>query len=96
MQDRVPHHFYKLIMFYVYILKSSLDDKLYIGYTNDLKRRFSEHNSGLNTSTKHRRPFELVYYEAYKSKIDAMERERKLKQFKNSYTELCKRMKNSL
>jgi len=35
-------------MFYVYILKSEKDGKLYIGYTNDLKRRLEEHNSGKN------------------------------------------------
>ena len=57
---------------------------------------FSEHNSGQNLSTKPRTPFELIYYEAYKSKKDAMTRERKLKQFKNSYSELKKRIENSL
>src|SRR3989338_5623196 len=56
-----------MIMFYVYILKSLKDDKLYIGSTNDLKRRLSEHNKGLNRSTKARRPFEIRYYEACKS-----------------------------
>ncbi|MFH0852223.1 MAG: GIY-YIG nuclease family protein, partial [bacterium] len=39
-------------MFYVYILKSSKDKKLYIGSTNDLKRRFSQHNNGDEQSTK--------------------------------------------
>ena len=95
MQDRAPHHFYKK-MFYIYVLKSFVDKKLYIGYTNDLKRRFNEHNEGQNKSTKLRAPFELVYYEAYKSKKDAAVRERKLKQFKNSYSELRKRIENSL
>jgi len=83
-------------MFYLYVLKSFVDNKLYIGYTNDLNRRFSEHNSGQNLSTKPRAPFELIYYEAYKSKKDAVIRERKLKQFKNSYSELKKRIENSL
>lgn len=83
-------------MFYLYVLKSFVDNKLYIGSTNDLKRRFKEHNTGQNKSTKPRAPFELVYYEAYKSKKDATTRERKLKQFKNSYSELKKRIENSL
>ena len=83
-------------MHYVYVLKSKVDGKLYIGSTNDLKRRFKEHNDGLNESTKHRCPFALIYYESYLSKKDALIRERKLKQFKNSYTELKKRMNNSL
>ena len=66
-------------MFYVYILKSKKDDKLYIGYTNDLKRMLQEHNSGENKSTKYRLPLELIYYEAYKSKADAEKREDMLK-----------------
>lgn len=83
-------------MFYVYVLKSMKDQKLYIGQTNDLKRRFEEHNNGLSTSTKHRRPFKLVYYEAYLARKDAVIREMKLKKFKNSYTELKKRLEHSL
>jgi len=69
---------------------------LYIGQTNDLKRRLIEHNSGSNFSTKNRRPFELIYYEAYLSRQDTVIREKKLKKFKNSYKELKKRISNSL
>lgn len=83
-------------MFYVYVLKSQTDNKLYIGRSKDLKRRLSEHNAGLSTATKNRRPFDLVYYEAYKSQKDAIIRENRLKQFKNGYTELKKRIENSL
>ncbi|MFA5021739.1 MAG: GIY-YIG nuclease family protein [Patescibacteria group bacterium] len=43
-------------MFYVYILKSLTDNKLYIGYSNNLQRRLKEHNSGKNLSTEYRRP----------------------------------------
>jgi len=83
-------------MYYVYLIKSKKDNKLYIGLTNDLRKRFSEHNQGLNQSTKYRRPFELIYYEAYKSSKDARIREIRLKKFKNSYAELKKRIINSL
>lgn len=62
-------------MYYVYILKSEKDNKLYIGYSTDLKKRFSEHQSGNVSSTRPRRPFELVFYEAYKSMKDAKRRE---------------------
>jgi putative endonuclease len=55
----------------MYILKSLKDNKLYIGSTSDLRKRFKEHNLGLAISTKFRRPFKLVYYEAYLSEQDA-------------------------
>ncbi|NCO44877.1 GIY-YIG nuclease family protein, partial [Candidatus Wolfebacteria bacterium] len=63
----------------MYIIKSLKDGKLYFGSTSDLKKRLKEHNSGLNQSTKSRRPFKLVYYEAYVSKEDAKQREQNLK-----------------
>jgi putative endonuclease len=49
-------------MFFVYIIQSKKDKELYIGYTNDLRKRFKEHNLGLSRSTKLRLPFKLVYY----------------------------------
>jgi len=66
-------------MFYVYILKSKFDNKLYIGFTSNLEKRLSEHNSGGVESTRNRRPLELIYYEAYKNKTDALKREKFLK-----------------
>jgi putative endonuclease len=66
-------------MFYVYVLKSLRDNLLYTGSTNDLQRRFKEHNSGLIESTKHRRPFNLIYYEACIDEKDARIREKYLK-----------------
>lgn len=66
-------------MFYVYILRSRKDKKLYTGFTNDLKKRFSEHNSGKSLSTKNRIPFELIYYEACMDEFDAKAREKYLK-----------------
>jgi len=83
-------------MYYVYVLRSEKDKGLYIGYTKDLKARLTEHNAGLCVSTRGRRPFHLVYYEAYSSESDARVRERRLKKFKNSYKELIKRIGNSL
>lgn len=66
-------------MFYLYILKSKKDDDLYIGSTNDLRRRLLEHNTGKSLSTKNRRPFELRYYESYYDESDARKRESSLK-----------------
>ncbi len=56
------------IMYYVYILKSLSSKKLYIGSTEDLKKRLIDHNRGKTTSTKPHRPWELVYYEAHQTK----------------------------
>lgn len=61
-----------------------------------MSRRVTEHNNGKSYWTKSRGPFELIYYEAYRSLEDAKMREKKLKQFKNSYTELKKRLSNSI
>lgn len=66
-------------MFYVYILLSLKDKNWYTGYSNDLKRRFTDHNKGLVYATRKRRPFQLIYYEASMNGHDAMMRERYLK-----------------
>lgn len=86
-----PHHF-----FYVYVLKSNKDGKLYIGRTSNLIKRLEQHNKGEVSSTKYRKPLFLVYYESYRALEDAKEREKKLKQFKNSYKELKLRISHSI
>jgi len=82
-------------MFYVYLLKSKVDHKNYIGSTNDLRKRFEEHNLGKVYSTRGRGPFELIYYEAYKSEKDARMREHNLKLRSREYTQLKQRIKIS-
>ncbi len=66
-------------MQYVYILKSTTDGELYVGCTNNLKKRFSLHNSKKIHSTRKRTPFSLIYYEAYLDQKDAFQREQFLK-----------------
>lgn len=83
-------------MFYVYVLRSKKDGKIYIGVTSNLRQRFREHNTGKVGSTQYRTPLILVYYEAYRSSKDAINREKKLKHFKNTYKELKKRIFHSL
>ena len=83
-------------MFYIYIIKSKKDNSIYIGYTGNLIKRIKEHNNGKNTSTCHKTPFELIYYEAYKSKSDAKFRENNLKRFAQAYTQLKRRIRNGL
>lgn len=66
-------------MFYVYVLQSEKDQNFYVGYTSDLRKRFSEHQLGQVRSTCHRLPIKLVYYEACINQKDAMKREVYLK-----------------
>lgn len=66
-------------MHYVYVLCSSKDANLYIGRTNNLRRRLAEHNDGVSFATAPRRPFVLIYYEAYAAEPDAVQREKGLK-----------------
>jgi putative endonuclease len=66
-------------MYYVYILKSKKNGKLYKGFSNDLKRRIKEHNCGKSVFTKNNGPWDLIYYEAFKSEKDARIEEKFLK-----------------
>ena len=66
-------------MFYIYMLRSKKDNKLYTGYTDDLRKRFNRHNKGDIVSTSFRKPFELIYYEACINQQDATAREKYLK-----------------
>jgi len=66
-------------MYYVYVIKSLKDKKLYVGHTNDLVRRINEHNKGFVNVTKNRKPFSLIYYEASDVLQDAVNREKSLK-----------------
>jgi putative endonuclease len=66
-------------MWFVYILKSLKDDDFYIGSTNNVHRRLTEHNLGNVDSTKCRIPFTLEAYVAVKDKSKAIELEQYLK-----------------
>ncbi len=83
-------------MYYVYVLKSKKDNELYIGSTNNLKNRFSEHNTKKVISTSKRAPLELIYYEAYKAEHDARIREKRLKQRGQAKVHLINRLTESL
>jgi len=65
--------------YYVYVLYSARDGRLYIGQTKDLSNRLEVHNSGKVKSTRRRRPLRLVHYEEYTSRDKAIARERELK-----------------
>ena len=66
-------------MYYVYVLQSQVDRRLYVGYSADLKNRLARHNLNKVKSTKAYTPWTLIYYEAYKGHLDATKREKHLK-----------------
>jgi len=66
-------------MWFVYILRSVKDKKLYIGSTNDVQRRLTEHNSGKVDSTKNRIPFTIEAYIAVRDKEKVIELEQYFK-----------------
>ncbi len=82
-------------MYFVYVLQSLKDNEFYIDFSEDVLQRVEEHNSGKNISTKNRRPFKLLYYEAHLSKLGALKRERYFKTAKGK-TMLKKILENSL
>ncbi|OGF75534.1 hypothetical protein A3C77_00745 [Candidatus Giovannonibacteria bacterium RIFCSPHIGHO2_02_FULL_45_13] len=83
-------------MFYVYVLRSKIDREHYIGSTNDLRKRLAEHNHGKVFSTKLSKPFELIYYEAYRVEKDARSREHNLKLRSRAFAQLRARLRASL
>ena len=72
-------------MYYIYLIKLR-NGNLYVGFSRDLKRRSKEHRAKLK---------DLVYYESYKSKEDAILREKQLKKYKSAWGQLKKRIKKS-
>ena len=75
-------------MYYVYALRNKINNELYYGYTNNLERRFKEHNKNQQQ--------QLIYYEAYLAESDARTRELKLKHYGQSRTRLKQRIKDSI
>ena len=65
--------------YFVYILLSIKDNKLYVGCTDNPARRIKDHNYGKVSATKKRRPLIMIHTEEFKDKADAFNRERFLK-----------------
>ncbi len=70
-------------MFSVYKLKSSVNNKYYVGQTTDIEKRLLYHNSGYSKSTKAGIPWKLVYSENYDNMQQAIKRESELKKYKS-------------
>ncbi|OGK63127.1 hypothetical protein A2334_04700 [Candidatus Roizmanbacteria bacterium RIFOXYB2_FULL_38_10] len=66
-------------MYYVYILKSGVVNRFYIGVTSNLEKRIKDHNAGWTKSTKPFRPWKIIYKEKFEEKKKAYKREFYLK-----------------
>jgi len=69
-------------MLYIYVLKSAVDDTLYIGQTNNLEKRLKQHNAGQTASNRRKLPYRLVYFEKANNRLEARTIE---KRFKSGY-----------
>lgn len=79
-------------MQFVYLLQSQIDQTFYIGIAANIDNRLVEHNQGSVYYTSRKKPWNVVYFEAYVSRDLACERERQLKRFGSAYTALLKRL----
>ena len=71
-------------MAFAYILQSETTGRFYVGSTNDLDRRLSEHARNHTPSTRNRSPWKLVYQEAFPSLPEARRRESEIKRWKST------------
>lgn len=69
-------------MYFIYILKSKVDNTFYIGCTSNIDKRLKRHNLGLSRYTKSKKPWILVYSEKYDKLANARQREKKIKSWK--------------
>lgn len=65
--------------YFVYVLESYIDGRLYKGQTSDIEKRIIEHNSGKTKSTKGYKPWKLVYFETFETRDEAVIREKYFK-----------------
>jgi len=66
-------------MYFVYAIQSQIRNYIYVGISNNIKRRFHQHQDGLNNRTKAYRPFKLIHCEKFETRIQARQREKYLK-----------------
>jgi putative endonuclease len=65
--------------YYVYIIQSAKDGRYYVGSTQDIEARVARHNQGRSKYTRNRGPWEVVYFEEYSRRADAVKREKVIK-----------------
>ena len=66
-------------VFFVYAIKSLVANFIYVGLTDNIERRFKQHNEGRGRATKPYRPFKLIHLEEFSTRADARKREVYLK-----------------
>ena len=66
-------------MYFVYAIKSINRNYIYVGMTDKVGRRFDEHNTGKNKTTRPYKPFKLFYSEKFRTRVEARKREKYLK-----------------
>ena len=66
-------------MYYVYVLNSLIRKYIYVGLTNNVERRFGQHQKGREKTTAPYRPFEIILTEKYSTRPEARKREKYLK-----------------
>jgi putative endonuclease len=62
-------------MVFIYVIRSQIDGRFYVGMTTDVENRLREHNNGKTRSTKGFRPWSLVFVETFGSRKEARTRE---------------------
>ena len=87
MSPALPKNWY-----YVYLLVSNKTPWIYIGCSNNLEKRLKEHSEGKVYSTKKMLPVELIYYEGFRSKDCAYQREKSLKAYGSGLAKLKSRL----
>jgi len=66
-------------MYYACVIKSLKDGSLYKGHCGNIEERLKQHNKGLTVSIKNKIPFELIYFEKFDARIEAIKREKYFK-----------------
>lgn len=70
-------------MFYTYILQTKIDSSYYIGSTSNIAKRLERHNLGFSRYTRKKVPWKIVYFEEFKTRSDALKREKQIKRYKS-------------
>ncbi|MEP3839084.1 MAG: GIY-YIG nuclease family protein [Algibacter sp.] len=67
------------MIYYVYVIRSEKNNRIYKGLTQDLEKRLVQHNMGEHKETKGYRPWVLVYSKVFTSQIEAKDYHKYLK-----------------